>query len=105
MGTAVTDSVAPGQQIFELTSDFKVNSAIHQKKPRFIVRPLRFFVRGCAGAEALANCFGTYLCDCWELSVQIYARVVLIHHNIHLSNVLGASCRFQGPSEKTWSFF
>ena len=41
-----------------------------------------------AGAERRAALFWTYLCDYCELSVQIYARIVLIHHNIHLSNVL-----------------
>ena len=45
---------------------------------------------GCAGAERRARPFGTYLCDYCELSVQIYARIVLIHHDIHLGYVFEA---------------
>ena len=60
---------------------------------------------GCAGAERRARPFGTYLCDHCELSVQLYARIVLIHHDIHLSYVFEVPRAPQGPYKKVAFIF
>ena len=61
--------------------------------------------QNCAGAEAKAVLYRTYLCDYWELSVQIYASIDRIYDNIHLSSLLGRSDRPQVAYKKSRPFF
>ena len=88
---------------------FSVNKSCDpfKKNTTFLVRPLASTGRSQIIADAKAVFFGTYLCDYWELSVQIYARIDRIH-NIHLSNYLGRSTRLQlilRAVRKTLCFF
>ena len=61
--------------------------------------------QNCAGAEAKAVLYRTYLCEFWELSVQIYASIDLIYDNIHLSSAVVPSDRPQVAYQKSSPFF
>ena len=61
--------------------------------------------QNCVGAEAKAVLYRTYLCEFWELSVQIYASIDLIYDNIHLSSTLGPSDRPQVAYKKVAFIF
>ena len=60
--------------------------------------------QNCAGAEAKAVLYRTYLCEFWELSVQIYVSIDLMYDNIHLSSAVVPSDRPQVAYQKSIFF-
>ena len=60
--------------------------------------------QNCAGVEAKAVLYRTYLCEFWELSVQIYARIVRIDHNIVLFFVFNGTERYVFFCHETFIF-
>ena len=58
-----------------------------------------------SGAETKAVLYRTYLCEFWELSVQIYASIDLIYDNIHLSSAVVPSDPPQVAYQKSTLFF